>query len=192
MRYYQYRYKFLLNARHAVYMRNQQLGEAHPHTWEIVLDVIRVMEVSSQSDYVEKAVEEFIGQYRNQTLNEKEPFITLEPTLENIGEYFMKRIRELLADRGWLLLKIELREADNASASQAHSYVVDLLESVEALTEKEAEAAGEEGAGADGEEGVKADGEEGTEDQSPQETEKNIDSLANAWIDQVLAAEKDI
>ena len=36
MRYSQYRFSFYLNASHAIYI-NGELGDSHPHTWEIVI-----------------------------------------------------------------------------------------------------------------------------------------------------------
>ena len=40
MRYKQYKFKFYLNARHAIY-RDGVMGQVHPHTWEITLNVIK-------------------------------------------------------------------------------------------------------------------------------------------------------
>ena len=40
MRYQQYKFKFYMDARHAIYIGGK-LGEVHPHTWEIVLHVVK-------------------------------------------------------------------------------------------------------------------------------------------------------
>lgn len=40
MRFRQYKFKFYLNARHGIY-KNGVLGEVHPHTWEIVINVVK-------------------------------------------------------------------------------------------------------------------------------------------------------
>lgn len=160
MRYHQYRYKFYLNARHAIYIKNK-LGQEHPHTWEITLDTIKVTDGFIQFHHVEKAIEEFLGQYQDHSMNEIEPFTTLNPTLENICEYFKGSIRELLAERGWLLLKIEISE------TPSRSYMVDLAES-----------------------GDVGEDEERIARRNPEEEEKTIDAIANEWIDRALEQEK--
>lgn len=160
MRYHQYRYKFYLNARHAIYIKNK-LGQEHPHTWEITLDTIKVTDGFIQFNHIEKTIEEFLGQYQDRSMNEVEPFTTLNPTLENICEYFKGSIRELLAERGWLLLKIEISE------TPSRSYMVDLVESADIEAEEEIVAR-----------------------KNPEEKEKTIDTMANEWIDQALKGEK--
>ena len=40
MRFRQYKFKFYLNARHGIY-KNGLMGEIHPHTWEIVINVVK-------------------------------------------------------------------------------------------------------------------------------------------------------
>ena len=40
MRYQQYKFKFYMDARHAIYIGGK-LGEVHPHTWEIALHVVK-------------------------------------------------------------------------------------------------------------------------------------------------------
>lgn len=156
MRYHQYRYKFYLNARHAIYIKNK-LGQEHPHTWEIILDAIKVTSGFIQFNHVEKAIEELLGKYQDKLMNEVEPFTTLNPTLENICDYFKGSIRDLLADRGWLLLKIEISE------TPSRSYMVDLVESGDIKEAKVRQIR-----------------------EKSEKEEKTIDKIANEWIDNAL------
>lgn len=114
MRYNQYKYKFYLNANHSIYI-NGVLGQKHPHTWEIMLDTIKVMEGFVQFNDVEKDIDDFLEQYQDQYMNEIEPFTTLNPTLENICIYFKDCIQKSLMEKGWLLLSIEISETPTRS-----------------------------------------------------------------------------
>ena len=155
MRYHQYRYKFYLNASHAIYIQNH-LGQHHPHTWEITLDTIKVVDGFVQFNDVERAIEQFLEQYQDKNINDVEPFNTLNPTLENICEYFKEAIRSLLVDKGWLLLKIEISE------TPARSYIIDLVaEEDVAVAQMET---GQEGA----------------------QKQKNFDELSNELLDSIL------
>jgi len=83
MRYHQYQYKFYLNASHSIYIDNKK-GQNHPHTWEIVLDTIKVVDGFVQFNDVEKSIERFLGSYQDKCINEIQPFNVTNPTLENI------------------------------------------------------------------------------------------------------------
>lgn len=165
MRYHQYRYKFYLNASHAIYIQNR-LGQHHPHTWEITLDTIKVVDGFVQFNDVERAIEQFLEQYQDKNINDVEPFNTLNPTLENICEYFKEAIRSLLVDKGWLLLKIEISE------TPARSYIIDLVaEEDVAVHQME-------------------------EEQEGAQKQKNFDELSNELLDSILldtsVSEKDV
>ena len=54
MRYQQYKFKFYMDARHAIYIGGK-LGEVHPHTWEIVLHVVKGKENFEPFHILEKA-----------------------------------------------------------------------------------------------------------------------------------------
>lgn len=157
MRYHQYRYKFYLNANHAIYIQNH-LGQHHPHTWEIILDTIKVVDGFVQFNDVEKEIEHFLEQYQDKNMNDVEPFTTLNPTLENICEYFKDAIRSLLVKMGWLLLKIEISE------TPARSYIIDLV-AEEDVVIKEME-----------------------EKKDNSHKQKNFDELSNELLDSILEA----
>ena len=110
MRYQQYKFKFYLNARHGIYI-NGKLGQAHPHTWEIILHVVKGKDQFVQFDSLEKTVEQFMEPYQNQLLNEIPPFDMINPTLENCAHYFKDRLQEILNREGWIFLMMEMSES---------------------------------------------------------------------------------
>ena len=121
MRYQQYKFKFYLNARHGIYI-NGKLGEAHPHTWEIILHVVKGKNQFVQFDALEKKVEKFMEPYQNQFLNKIPPFDMINPTLENCAHYFKDRLQEILNREGWIFLMMEMSE------SPARSYVISMID----------------------------------------------------------------
>lgn len=121
MQYRQYRFKFYLNASHAIYI-NGALGERHPHTWEISINVLKMQEDFVAFNKLEVEIEAFIEHYQNSYLNDKEPFTTLNPTLENCCWYFKEQLTQILNNKGWLLLMIEMSE------TPTRSYVINLLD----------------------------------------------------------------
>ena len=109
MRYQQYKFKFYMDARHAIYIGGK-LGEVHPHTWEIVLHVVKGKENFEPFHVLEKAVEEFLEPFQNNYLNDMKPFDILNPTIENVCLYFKEKLQEILNAMGWIFLMIEMSE----------------------------------------------------------------------------------
>lgn len=109
-----YHYKFYLNANHAIYL-NGQLGQTHPHTWEFSFEVINENKDFVLFNKVSPLIDEMLNKYQNQNINNIEPFDKINPTLENISEYFMKEFRRELKKIGMTLIWIEVSE--NASIS---------------------------------------------------------------------------
>ena len=120
MKYSEYKFKFYLNASHSIYINNK-LGQKHPHTWEITMDLIKIVDGFVQFNDVEYAIEKLLSAYQDKYINEVPPFDTLNPTLENICLHFKDSIDELLKNMGWLLLKIEISE------TPTRSYMIDLI-----------------------------------------------------------------
>ncbi|WP_167958714.1 6-carboxytetrahydropterin synthase [Anaerosporobacter faecicola] len=133
MRYYQYKFKFYLNASHAIYIHGN-LGERHSHTWEIMLHTLKMKENFIEFHHVEERMEGFFETYQGRYLNEVEPFQTMNPTIENCCEYFKQELADLLRQEGWILLAIELSE------TPTRSYVINLLEDMGDAYEKDLEA----------------------------------------------------
>lgn len=114
MQHAQYRFKFYFNASHAIYLSGE-MGETHPHTWEVILNVMKVTDNFVQFDEIEKMSEEFLSRYQDVLVNTVQPFTTINPTLENLCAYFKEKLQERLHDKGWLLLSIEMSETPSRS-----------------------------------------------------------------------------
>jgi len=110
----QYRFKFYFNASHAIYLSGE-VGQSHPHTWEVILNVMKVTDNFVIFDEVEKMCEEFLSRFQDVYINTVQPFTTVNPTLENLCIYFKEKLQEMLHGLGWLLLSIELSETPSRS-----------------------------------------------------------------------------
>lgn len=124
MRYNQYKFKFYLNANHSIYL-NGVSGQNHPHTWELTLDTIKVINGFVQFNDVEKSIEAFLAKYQDRNLNEIEPFNSINPALENICNYFKDEFQKILYESGWILTSIEISE------TPARSYIIDLVDEMD-------------------------------------------------------------
>ncbi len=122
-----YIFKFYLNGSHSIVI-NGNMGDVHPHTWEIVLEVVLQRSEFVQFSVYEKVVELFFSRYQNRTLNEVKPFDLIVPTLENMVEYFGEELRKLLRSEGGDLAKIEGSEAPT------RSYVISYTKDSQYLT----------------------------------------------------------
>ena len=119
MKYSEYKFKFYLNANHAIYLAGNK-GQNHPHTWEITLDTLKIRNDFVQFDVIEKSVEKFFCEWQDKDINTIPPFDVLNPTLENLCLYFKDEMNRLLGEKGWLLRRIEMSE------TPARSYIIDL------------------------------------------------------------------
>lgn len=119
--YKQYKFKFYLNARHAIYI-DGVLGAMHPHTWEITLHVIKMQQDFIQFTKLEKEIEAFIDQFQDKELNEVPPFDMINPTLENCCDYFKEQLSIILNNEGWLFLMMEMSE------TPSRSYVISMID----------------------------------------------------------------
>lgn len=114
MRYSQYKFNFYLNASHAIYI-NGELGESHPHTWEIIIKTIKSQKEFVMFNDVEKKIEEFLDRFQNRYINDFQPFDATNPTLENITGYFLERLEAILEPLGWIIFYIEVSETPTRS-----------------------------------------------------------------------------
>ena len=119
MKYSEYKFKFYLNANHAIYLAGNK-GQNHPHTWEITLDTLKIRNDFVQFDVIEKSVEKFFSEWQDKDINTIPPFDVLNPTLENLCLYFKDEMNRLLGEKGWLLRRREMSE------TPARSYIIDL------------------------------------------------------------------
>ena len=121
MRYSQYKFSFYLNASHAIYI-NGELGEPHPHTWEIVIKTIKSQKGFLLFQEIEKAIEDFLGPYQNSFLNELSPFDERNPTLESITAFLLEQFDRILEPFGWIVFYIEVAE------TPTRSYIISRVE----------------------------------------------------------------
>ena len=105
----EYRFKFYLNARHAVNINDTNLN-IHPHTWEIVLTIKKSEEGYIHFAKIEDEIKQYLEKYEGQLLNEIAPFDTVIPLMENIGETFNHQIVKKLSNFGWDLSSLEISE----------------------------------------------------------------------------------
>ena len=124
MRYSQYKFKFYLNASHAIYI-NGSMGERHPHTWEIMIQVLKEREEFVEFGKLEKEIENYMKRYQDKFLNEVPPFDKINPTMENCCDYFKDVLKQILAYAGWVLLLVEMSE------TPTRSYVINLFDEEE-------------------------------------------------------------
>ncbi|MBO5353507.1 MAG: 6-carboxytetrahydropterin synthase [Lachnospiraceae bacterium] len=120
----QYKYKFYLNANHAIFINNV-LGQMHPHTWEIMIEVLNTKDNFVQFDRVEAVISKIFEKYQDQFINTLEPFNKVNPTLENMVVHFKRMIEEEIRDYGMVLLSIEISE------TPSRSYIVNSYDEVE-------------------------------------------------------------
>lgn len=108
-----YRYKFYLDANHAVSF-NGKLGEIHPHTWEFLVELER-MEHDNVILFtqIEDIINNILLPYQNKVINTVYPFDTENPTTEAIGEYFYALVEYKMEVLGWNLLRMEISESPN-------------------------------------------------------------------------------
>lgn len=130
MKYSQYKFKFYINANHAIYL-NGVLGKNHPHTWEITIDTIKVRDDFIQFDIIENKVEAFFLTFQDADVNTIEPFNVINPTLENLCDYFKTMLSRILGGNGWLLTKIEMSE------TPSRSYIIDRADEIEKIIKGE-------------------------------------------------------
>ncbi len=121
---YQYVCKFYLNASHFIYI-NERKGEPHSHCFEFVIDIGTKSKASFVSfTEIEHSIENVLAPYQEQLLNEVEPFNVINPTLENIAENFKNVFINVLQEKGWVLLTLEVSE------TPTRSYIISVAEDI--------------------------------------------------------------
>ena len=106
----EYKLRFYLNASHYVVFDGRK-GSAHPHTWEICITVQFPRNSQRRFSDFEQRLANVLEPYQNVLLNQSEPFSTLNPTLENITEYFGDQFTKVLRKVSGELRKIEVSES---------------------------------------------------------------------------------
>jgi len=109
MLYKQYKYKFYLNLNHSIEM-NGKMGDIHSHTWEIAMAIMMGEKEFVKFSDIEKRVNNLLDKYQDKYINKEEPFNNINPTLENVCDYFYKMVADELKESGWMLLSMEMSE----------------------------------------------------------------------------------
>jgi len=112
--YREYKFKFYLNANHFITINGKQ-GEVHPHTWEFAFDIVMDNDEFVQFNQYEKAIDAYFDKYQNKVMNDFAPFDALNPTLENMSEFFIQEIYEIISSMGGSLVKMESSETPTRS-----------------------------------------------------------------------------
>ena len=109
-----YKYKFYINASHSIYI-DGNLGESHPHTWEISVEVVKMNNSFVEFDKFENVVEEYLSKFQDSYINDIEPFDKINPTLENICAFFKDEFIALTEKSGLSLIEIGISETPSRS-----------------------------------------------------------------------------
>lgn len=117
----EYQIKFYLNARHYIIV-NGVKGAVHPHTWEFSVNIQYDRTGFMEFNAFEKAITEYLAPFQNTTMNDKEPFTTLLPTLENMADHFAQVFSKLIANIGGKVVRLE------ASETPTRRYIINLRE----------------------------------------------------------------
>jgi len=115
----EYRFKFYLNALHSILI-NGKMGDSHPHTWEITVDVFKQNNGFISFSEVEQPVEQLFKPFQGQNMNDIAPFDALNPTLENVAKYFQSELETIFVSGGFMLARIEVAE------TPARSFIIDI------------------------------------------------------------------
>jgi|UniRef100_UPI003FEE6CAF 6-pyruvoyl tetrahydropterin synthase-related domain len=112
--YREYKFKFYLNASHYIIINGKQ-GQTHPHTWEFMVCIMKNNDKFVQFNEFERAIESYFEKYQNRVMNEMEPFDVIVPTLENMADYFVGEIRDIVRKIGGELIMMESSETPTRS-----------------------------------------------------------------------------
>lgn len=101
-----YRLKNYLNASHFVVF-NGRKGNVHPHTWEFSALLVSCTEEVTKFTDTERKISAIFEPYQNKVLNDVAPFDSINPSLENMTEYFIGRIEKAVEGFGYKLVEVE-------------------------------------------------------------------------------------
>lgn len=101
-----YQYKYYLNASHSF---DGLPSHAHAHTFTITL-CIQVKQEFVSFMTMDKRLENYFGQYAEKYLNMVPEFQEMNPTIENLGDYFYDTLRKRLKDYQMDLMQLEIME----------------------------------------------------------------------------------
>lgn len=101
-----YKYTLKLNASH-----DTAGGKPHAHTFYIVLFIASKREdVFVEYAVVENKIQHYLERFSNTLLNAAEEFQTVNPTIENMGSVFFKKIATMVDSEEYELEKLEISD----------------------------------------------------------------------------------
>lgn len=130
----EYRFKFYLNMNHFIIINGAE-GQLHPHTWEFTFLIIREKDAFMQFHEFEQAIEDYLGKYQGNILNEIEPFDVIVPTLENVTDCFSTDIRKIISEHGGELVTVESSETPTRSYIINYEHEPDFMNKIQRITE---------------------------------------------------------
>lgn len=108
--YYQYKCKSYLNASHYIVLNNKN-GTPHSHCFEISVDIMYHGDDNFISfTKIEKIVDDIIAPYQEKLINNVYPFDHINPTLENISNYFKDVLSKEFKKINCELIVLEIAE----------------------------------------------------------------------------------
>lgn len=119
MLYRTYELKFYLNAQHYITIHGKK-GQLHPHTWEFTLRFQLPRSSFVEFSEVEKEIQKYLEPFQNKTMNDMPPFDSLEPTVENMTDFFSFEFRKIIGDLNGSLLEVKNSE------TPTRTYIVEL------------------------------------------------------------------
>lgn len=105
-----YKIRSYINAGHAIRW-DEGVGQQHNHTWEITCEIFTENDSMIIFNDLEETLERVFSIYSGNVFNNIPPFDEINPTLENIAEYFFDEISKELAEIKAGLEKIEVGES---------------------------------------------------------------------------------
>ena len=102
-----YSYKYYLNASHSF---DGLPSHAHAHTFTITL-CIQVLESGFVSFMdVDKRIEQYFASFSGKYLNQVPELNDMNPTVENLGDYYFETLHERLSPYHFELMQLEIME----------------------------------------------------------------------------------
>lgn len=109
MAFWGYCFKFYLNAMHSVLIDGIN-SPAHSHRWEISLYISQNTKEFFRFTETEIFIEKRLSNYQSKYLNNMPPFDTINPTLENIGDFLFSEFKDALSNSLCTLVRMEISE----------------------------------------------------------------------------------
>ena len=101
-----YKQSYFLYASHSM---NNHIETSHYHSFHLTLYILKKDDFLA-FNVVDKIIKDYLKTYEDTYLNEVEPFNTIKPTIENMGDTFYEAIKALINKSGLDLIQLEIYE----------------------------------------------------------------------------------